>query len=136
LAALEKIQERLATVSDRLSTQTRTLAIGLIAFFWTILTSEAVLAKRFSQTFKSQLLGIVGLAILALLFDFMQYAVGYLYANIVREKAEASSKKEAAYDYAHPLYRIQNLCFWMKQSCVVSGSVWLLVLIFIQLHQS
>jgi hypothetical protein len=134
LASLEKIQERLSTVSDRLSTQARTLAIGLIAFFWTILTSESSLAKKFSQSFKTQLLGVAGLAILALLFDFLHYAVGYRYANIVRKNAEESEDKEAEYDYTHPLYRMQNLCFLLKQVCVVSGSVWLLVLIFIQLR--
>ncbi|HXA85666.1 MAG TPA: hypothetical protein VNZ47_11345 [Candidatus Dormibacteraeota bacterium] len=135
MATLPDIYKRLDEVSDRLSTRSRALALGLIAFFWTILTSNSELAKRFSQAFKSQLLGVAGLAILALLFDFLHYAVAYYYANNVRKEAEASTTHQAKYDYTHPLYRMQDVCFYMKQICVFLGSVGLLVLLFIQLSK-
>lgn len=134
MATLPDIYKRLGDVSDRLSTRARALAIGLIAFFWAILTSNSDLAKQFAQAYKTQLLGVAGLAILALLFDFLHYAVAYYYANMVRKTAEASTAKQAEYDYTHPFYRMQDVCFFMKQVCVLIGSVWLLVLLFIQLR--
>ena len=61
----------------------------------------------------------------ALVADYLQYRLGYLATNAVRDKAEAAAAKEAEYSYTDVRYRVRGWCFWLKQVLAIAAVVWL-----------
>jgi hypothetical protein len=128
---LTAIYERLDFASDRLSTQIRTLALGVLALIWLFLSGSKDVADLRLSASNKQLLAIAGLCITALLIDAAQYWASYLSSNAVRKEAEEKNHKEAEYDETSLLRRLQQGCFWAKQVAAVLATAWLLVILAI-----
>jgi hypothetical protein len=97
-------------LSDRLSAQVRTVAIGVLAVTWALLISPLKSAPIDQRA----LLWVALLALLTLLADLMQYVVAYLYIrrhhiHLVRDQIEED------YDTTALLYRARRWLFWSKQ---------------------
>lgn len=131
-ASLEDVRKRISDVSDKLSTQTRTLGLGILAFSWGTLVGDSSVAKSLVSNFKWEFLAIGGLAILALFLDFFQYAAGYFNAKKLFSEMESRDEETGQYDYESFTYLLQNICFYMKQAVLVVAAVWLLVCICTQ----
>lgn len=122
--------EDLNFTADRLSSQVRAIAIGLLGVTWAILIGESTLFKQLSHDLGQWLFRVGILSILALFFDFLQYASGYAYSDHLRKNLEAKKLKELDYDYRHPLWRLRRTMFWLKQITVVIAVVlfiWVLI---------
>jgi len=132
-ATYEQVVQRLAVVTDRLSTQVRTLSIGLIAFTWGLFTGESAIAKELAQSFKKQIIVIGCLAISALLFDLLQYVAGYKVSKKLLDSMDREKLQEAEFDYRELSYRAQNWFFILKQCAVILACFWLLVRVIIYL---
>ena len=130
---LEKIYEHLDFASDRLSTQIRTLALGDLALVWLFLSGnkDAPVLKLGGSN--EPLLVVASLCVITLLIDAIQYWAYYFSSNSVRRKAEDAGKKEAEYDEANPIRRVQMVSFWLKQITALLATLWLLALIFVSL---
>jgi hypothetical protein len=122
---LKDIYEELGFISDRISTQVRTIALSVLALAWLFLaggnsapTLPAVMNRRW-------LLGIAATAIGVLVADYLQYLFGYLATNAVRKKAEAEGKKTAEYVYTDLRYRLRAFFYWFKQVLTILAAAWL-----------
>lgn len=125
----KEIYAELDFLTDRLSTQIRTLALGVLAVVWLFLAGlkDAPALKLASST--RPLVGIGLLCIVGILFDYLQYLFGYWATLDAKRRAEASATKTASYDYDDWRWRGRMWCFRLKQVVTVGASVWLLTLI-------
>lgn len=119
MATKEKIIDDLNFVTDRLSTQVRTLALGVLTFVWGIIISDSELAKSIAQPLNSQLLGIAGGAILTMLLDFLQYVAGYLNTARLLTGVERAGATEGTYNYHSWGFRFRRFFFWTKVGVVI-----------------
>jgi hypothetical protein len=120
------VLDRRKEMSDKISTQVRTLSVGLLAFTWGLLVSDSALAKEMTASLKWHLLVIGGMAIVVVLLDFLQYSFGHEVALKLLRQMEVSKAKEGEYNYDDPLWRLQNWLFYAKQvllSCCNNLSV-------------
>lgn len=124
-----EIYAELDFVTDRLSTQIRTLAIGVLAITWLFLAGlkDAPTLKLASST--RPLVFIGGLCIVGILTDYLQYLFGYFGTSDAMKRAEASTAQAASYLYDDWRWRGRNLCFNTKQIVIVGACLWLLALI-------
>jgi hypothetical protein len=114
MATKEKIIDDLNFVTDRISTQVRTLALGVLAFIWGIVISDSEMAKSIAQPANAQLLGIAGGAVLTMLLDFFQYIPGFINTRNLLSKMERTKATEGTYDYSSWGFRLRNFFFWGK----------------------
>jgi len=128
---LTTIYENLNFASDRLSTQIRTLTLGVLALVWLFLSgSKDVPALKLGDT-NVPLLVIAALCVLTLLIDVVQYWASYLSSDAVRREAESKSQTTAEYDETSLLRRLQQWCFWAKQITSVLATAWLLLILVV-----
>ena len=133
---LKAFLEDLDFTADRLSSQVRAIAFGLLGVTWSILIGESTLFKQISHNLGVWLFRVGTLSILALFCDFLQYASGYVYSNHLRRSLEAKKLKDLSYDYHHPLWRFRMGMFWLKQIILIIAVVLFLVALIPYLFQT
>jgi hypothetical protein len=116
---LKGFKDDLDFTADRLSSQVRAIALGLLAVTWAILIGESTIFKHLSAEIGQWLLRVGALSVLALLFDFLQYVFGYIYSDHLRKMLEARKLKDLDYNYRHPLWLLRRGMFWLKQATVL-----------------
>lgn len=126
---LTDIYDNLNFASDRLSTQIRTLTLGVLALVWLFLSGSKDVSAINLGTSNRPLLAIAGLCVLTLLIDAVQYLASYLSSNSTRREAESKNQTEAEYDEASKLRRLQQACFWAKQISSALATIWLLLIL-------
>ena len=126
---IQRVYDDLDFVTDRISTQVRTIALGVLALAWLFLAGgKETPALGLQQSVRS-LLGVAALAVGALLCDYLQYVAGYLAANSVRQRAETAKKATALYNYRDVRYGLRKVLFWLKQGLAAAATVWMLSLL-------
>jgi hypothetical protein len=126
---IQRVYDDLDFVTDRISAQVRTIAIGVLALAWLFLAGGKDTPSLGLQHQTKPLLGVAALAIVALLCDYLQYLAGYLATNAVRTAAERANRKTATYDYRDVRYGLRGLCFWLKQAFAAAATIWMLVML-------
>ena len=125
---LKDIYEDLNFATDRLSTQVRSLVLGILALVWAFLSgTKDVLPLKIGAS-KAPLVLIGGICIFTLVLDLLQYMCFYLSANRVRLRAKADT---AEYDEHSGIRRLQRFLFWAKQFTTLGAAAWLLTLILV-----
>jgi hypothetical protein len=84
-------------ISDKISTQVRTLGLGLLAFTWGALASQVQIARDLAAARKWQLLLISLIAILGLFTDLLQYVFAYQLTLTTIRKMDEERKSEGRY---------------------------------------
>src|SRR5712692_9583308 len=125
--SLTDIYKHLDFATDRLSTQIRTLTLGVLALVWLFLSGGKDVPALKLRVGNKQLLAIAGLCVLTFLLDAVQYWAFYRSANAVRREAESQKRTQAEYDESSFMRRLQKGCFWAKQITAVLATAWLLV---------
>lgn len=123
----DQVREHADEVSDRLSSQSRTLGLGLLAFTWGVLVSDAEVARQLAHARKWQLFLISLLAIAGLLLDFLHYVAAYRVAKKLIDKMDSTNASAGSYDYKSIAYKLQFVCFHGKQLILAGSAVWLLI---------
>jgi hypothetical protein len=126
---IKEVIEELRFISDRLSTQARMVALGVLAISWTILIGESAFLRKLSEELGKKLLLISALSIFVLLVDFLQYVVGYIFVNRTLKKAEAESLAETDFDRTSFMFKLRSLFFWAKQVVLIATLVIFLVVL-------
>lgn len=124
---LKEIIEELQFLSDRISTQVRTIAVSLIALVWAISLDATSSQIGLTVSAKRELVLIGVLALLAMVFDYLQYFLGFVYTNALRNEIESQDKEEGQYNYRDWRYRLRNGLFCMKQIVLLAAVVWLVL---------
>ena len=115
MASEEDVLARKKDMSDKISTQVRTLGLGILALTWGLVVSESAIARDITKRLRTPLLCVGTLAIGVILFDFLQYACAYEVARRLLNKMEAEKSTEGYYDYSSPLWILQSVLFYAKQ---------------------
>ena len=123
---LKEIAKELEFISDKLSTQVRTVALGLLAITWAILVGDSTFLRKLSEGLGKSLLLIAVLSIFVLLVDFIQYVIGYIYVHKTLKAAERQDLTEIDYDPESSLYRFRSILFWTKQFVLIVTLVFFL----------
>lgn len=139
---------RLDTVTTTLSTNIRTLAVGLLAFNGSLLLTAFGLtdkpAPKFPLWLESRLLAIAGLAFAALLFDVLQFRCSYWHTRRTLKKIDEAIKEKRKkdpdfkrdsididYDDKSFPYRCTLIFFEAKVASLIVATLWLVVDVFI-----
>lgn len=118
-------------LSDRISTQVRWFAAGVVALVWGLLLTPPTSVRPWHAA----LISVGLLAVSVLFFDFLQYAAGYLSVRrLHRAILGAPDQRVAGYDPNDPWYRARTGLFWIKQGFAVATFVGLLVALLPGLH--
>ncbi|HVV96492.1 MAG TPA: hypothetical protein VHC92_05085 [Rhodanobacteraceae bacterium] len=100
MTALEEISKQLDSVTDKISTQVRSVSLGVLAVAWLFLSGNKDVPDlpALSPTAKSeQFIAIAALCILALVADLAQYLCGYWNALVALEAIRQSGATSATY---------------------------------------
>lgn len=125
MPSLDKIVEELQFLSDRLSTQVRTLGLGMIALVWALLSGASSESLDFKTGEKHKLILVAVLALVAMTLDFLQYVFGYVHTNRLHRELLDEGRDQGDYDYHELWYRARAGCFWAKQVVIFTAVVWL-----------
>ena len=127
--SLKDVGTALDALSDRISTQVRTLSIGVLAIAWLFLSKGKDVPQLSISHHEVQLAGIALFTIVAIVLDLAQYQVGYIYSIKLLRKAENANASSLSYDKNHPLYRARIAFFLIKQFSVCISAIWLIFLL-------
>jgi hypothetical protein len=142
----EEVVKRFADFSGQLSTQCRTLSIGILALAWGLMTSKdsplrghetasPLVPSPISSVYKWNLIAISALVVLALIVDAAHYvaALGAERRCLVKMGEKGT---EASYDLGSWAYILQEYAFWAKLSILGIASVWFIGLLTIWLYRN
>lgn len=129
MPTLKEVIEDLNWLCDRISTQVRTMSIGLLAITWGLLIGKPEITQPLPLWLKKNLLAIGILALVVMLSDFLQYFVGFWVVDSLRKSMEAKKQTEAEYDYGTIPYKLREFFFWAKLVLVVIACIWFLAVI-------
>jgi len=106
----------MASLSDRISTQVRWFAAGVVALIWGLLTTPPS-----SIRFPFLPLVVVGLLAVSVLFcDFLQYSAGYLSTwRLHRKIINSPNQTIDGYDARDPYRNTRFAFFWVKQMLAI-----------------
>ncbi|MCY7290258.1 MAG: hypothetical protein LH624_18950 [Cryobacterium sp.] len=119
------------SASGQLSTQSRAIALGVLAVAWLLLGgTQQPLSERFAG-FNESLLWIAAVCVVSLVADFLQYSFTLHETNLaLGDSHKAKTADEAGYDDPSWLRRISNACFLLKLSASLFAAGWLLYVIY------
>jgi uncharacterized membrane protein len=121
MAAKDKIIADLDFITDRISTQVRTVSLSVMATVWLFAVGGKDTPVLPKAPDKNLLLIAGGLCLLALLVDYLQYVAGYLGTRKILAAGEKAGQTDFKYDYGAWTYRLRTVLFWLKQVLVVAG---------------
>lgn len=134
MPTLKEIADRRKEVSGQVSTQTRTLALGLLAIGWALLTAKdgEPIKLMATRAGRSPVLTAIFCALATIACDLLQYVAATSVAQDALERAEKSEQKTARYNLNSYTYRFQLLLYRGKFWCLALGSL-LMLLVFIRM---
>ena len=131
---IKEIVEELRFISDKLSTQARTVAIGLLAIIWAILVGESAFLRKLSEGLGKSLLVAAALCILVLIVDSLQYVISYIFVKRTLAAAEEKGLEKTDYDPNSLLYKLRAGLFWIKQFLLIVTLLYFLALLSHSVH--
>lgn len=129
MAKKSEIVEQLNAVTDKISTQVRSVALGVLALSWGLFIGESEVAKSVASQLKWHLLLVGAAAVLVMFLDFLQYVSGYLNVRALLAQMEQKKVDEGQYDYGSRTYRLRLFFFGAKQVVLAVTVLWLLVVL-------
>ena len=115
MSSKEVLLEDLKAMSEQLSSQVRTISVGVVVLVWGGLIGESATVMAIFSGSPKRMLVTGGLAFGALFVDFLQYVTGYLLSRSQLRKMECSGENDVKYNYKSPAYRLRGCFFWTKQ---------------------
>ena len=129
MASKAEILKELDFVTDKLSAQVRTIALGVLVFSWGLIVGESRLAENLRQGLVWHSVGVGAAAIIVMLFDFLQYLAGYWNTLFVYQKMKSDRTDKGEYDEKSILFRIRVFLFYAKMTGLTATVIWLALLL-------
>jgi len=126
---IKEVIEDLDWLTDRISTQVRTISVSLLAITWGLLIGKPEISQPLPLWLKKNLLPIGILALVAMFSDFLQYIFGMLVVDSLRKSMEEKKQAEAKYDYGTKPYKLREFFFWAKLVLAIIACLWFLTVI-------
>jgi hypothetical protein len=126
---LEELDKQLDAYSDRISTQLRTLNLGILGIVWLFLVKQHDVEKIAIKIPEKGLICIALGCIFVLCLDLLQYVFAERTVDEAFERAERSASKTAAYHPDTFNYRAQLWCYALKRIITGINAAALVVLV-------
>jgi hypothetical protein len=117
----QKLIAELDWLTDKISTQVWTLALGTLATTWSLLVASGSGEKLIG---KGNALCIMALCIVAMMCELGQYYAGYFNAKSILD--HVGEQAEFEYDKSAVLYILRKYLFYIKAVLSLIAAVWLL----------
>ena len=101
--------------SSRISEQVRVISIAVLALIWLFIAGGDDKPTLPSAPDIRLLLASAGLSILAMVFDYFQYLMGYLSSESLLRYMEKHNQETGEYDSESSTYRLRGIFFTAKQ---------------------
>ena len=115
--------------SEKISTQVRTVAFGLLITIWGFLIGQSKTTFTIDTSLKKYLLWVGFFALCVLFLDFLQYLFGYLNNNALMHKMEKENLEKIGYNYKDLRYLLQKLFFGGKIILIIVSFLFHLIVI-------
>jgi len=126
---IKKIISEKNFITDRISTQVRIIAVGLLATTWSLLIGQVNIFINTLQYFRVHFILISIIAIIVLMFDFLQYECSYL--NINKKIKLMNDKDLTKADYEEDnYYKCSQFFFIAKKYILYIGVAYFIGLMF------
>ena len=130
---LKEIYARKKEASGQVSTQTRSLALGMLAISWALLTVHDDPLKTMAAHVKRDwILSLAVVSVIVIICDLFQYVAITSMAGEALIRAENANPQAALYDNKLFAYRAQRYLYYGK-FLIVGFAFVLLVVIFMRL---
>jgi hypothetical protein len=126
---LDELGKELDTYSAAISTQVRTINLGVLGLSWLMLLGDEKVAAVASNLSRPVLLGICLVCLLALVVDLSHYLLGKRAVDATFDAAARSEDRVAAYDLTSFSYRAAFWCYRLKLVLALVGAATLIVLV-------
>lgn len=126
---LEELNSQLAEFSDRVSTQLRTINLGVLGLTWLLLLKQSDVQQIAARISERGLLCIALTCILTLGLDILQYWFAERAIGDAFERAEKSESRKAAYHADSFAYRAQDWCYRLKVTLTGLSALALITLV-------
>jgi hypothetical protein len=103
----KRIEEREASTNAKLSEKVRTLALGVIGFFWAVNTAEKGMAQAIAGRFPRLLIMVAALAVLSLLADLLDSLFDHFHTDAIKRGSKHVGRGSA-------LFNATRGCFYAK----------------------
>ena len=122
-------EKSLDTYSAAISTQVRTINLGVLGLSWLMLVGDEKMGKLAAKVSHPALLAISLVCLLALVFDLAQYLFGRRTVDAAFDAAAASESRSAAYDTTSSSYRGAFWRYRFKLVLTLLGAMTLIALV-------
>jgi hypothetical protein len=123
MATEKEVLDEQNFVTDRISTQVRAIALSMIAVSWLFLSGGANLASITTAKLTATTLSCcILLSFVALVFDYLQYAAGYISTRATHSKGP-DADGQFKYDYDAWHHKTRGIMFIGKQIVLIVGIV-------------
>ena len=129
MSVLEDIYQELDWLTDRLSTEVRTVALGVLALAWGLLMSDKGPDQAVVLSRKWHLLFIGGSCVFVMFLDYLQYLAGYWNARGVQRSYERNSAAQVKYQDKKVSFFFRRFLFVAKQIVLALVVVWLMIVL-------
>ncbi len=124
MVSYSEIRDTQKEVSGLFSSQVRTLALGLLAIAWALLTAHDEPLRTMALTVpRWELLSLAVLSVFVLTFDLLQYVFALRFTRAALHKAEHSPTRDAKYDNGSFSYRAHLWMYHGKFSALVVAAL-------------
>jgi hypothetical protein len=133
---LKDIYARKKEASGQVSTQTRTLALGMLAISWALLTvHDEPLKSMALHVHRFWILGLAVLSVLVIVCDMFQYVAITSMAGEALTRAEASNSNPQAAKYNNNLFAYKAQAFLYRTKFIILALafallVWIFIILF------
>lgn len=117
-------------VTDRISTQVRIIAVGLLATTWSLLIGQVNIFINTIQSYREHFILISIISVIVLMFDFLQYECKYLNINYKIKLMNDKDLTKADYD-EDIYYKLSVVLFVTKQLTLLVGIIYFIIIMFI-----
>lgn len=122
----EFIDER-SFVTDRISSQVRIIAIGLLATSWSLLIGQVNISQKITEIYRQHLLLISFIATITLMSDYLQYLFSYLSIKRKLTDMEKKGEETSDYNYNDIFYMLSKSLFYIKQFAISVGVIYFVI---------
>jgi hypothetical protein len=126
---LDELADELNTLSSLISTQVRTLNLGVLGVTWLLLLKSKDLKHIANAVPPRGLLAVAVGCLLALVLDFTQYLLAHRLVSSTYDKAEADPTKTADYDPGDIFYRAQKCAYYAKMVFTFGAAITLVSIV-------
>ena len=126
--APEDLDERLDTITDKISARVREISAAVLALSWAFVFREGEPQNDHEVPTISLLFVPIAFSLLALVADFVQYLVSYrMHVDLLSSARRGVT--DLSLDRSLPIYKVHIACWLTKLGAAIISVIWLVAVL-------